>query len=209
MEDFMTTKYLQDVAAQAGLDTSFLYIEEVGVNDDDRFVDSAGNLIKNIYKLYPYEWMFDEAFGKYLITNRDNCLWVEPPYKAILSNKMLLKYLADMFPGSPYILPCTYLKPGETGQLPRRYAKKPIFSREGENVSLVLDGKLLEENGGEYGEEGYVYQEYFELPEFDGRHPIIGSWVIGGEPAGMGIRESEGRITKVTSSFCSHYIKPE
>ncbi len=67
----------------------------------------------------------------------------------------------------------------------------------------------MEETGGDYGDTGYVYQEYFELPEFDGNHPIIGSWIIGDEPAGMGIRESKGRITNVTSSFCAHYIAPE
>ncbi len=209
MEDFMTVKYMQDVAAQAGLETEFLYIDDVGINDEGRFTDDKGNPIKNIFKIYPYEWLFDEPFGQYLISNRDECYWIEPPYKAILSNKMMLKYIYELFPDSPYILPCMALKTGETGTLPASYAKKPIFSREGENVSLVLQGQTLEETGGEYGDEGYVYQQYFELPEFDGRHPIIGSWIIGGEPAGMGIRESSGRITNVTSSFCSHYIAKE
>jgi len=210
MEDFMTVKYMQDTAAQAGLDTEFLYIDDIGVNDDGRFTDDKGNLVTNIFKIYPYEWMFDEPFGQYLITNRDNCCWIEPPYKAILSNKMMLKYIYDLFPDSPYILPCIAVKAGEPlPELPASYARKPIFSREGENVSLVIEGQTLEETNGEYGDEGYIYQQYVELPEFDGRHPIIGSWLIGGEPAGMGIRESSGRITNVTSSFCPHYIKRE
>jgi glutathionylspermidine synthase len=205
-EDFVTVKYLQDVAAQAGIETEYLFIDQVALNDGNQFAGPQGNLIKNIFKLYPWEWMFDEEFGKYLPENKDTCYWIEPPWKAILSNKMMLKYIYELFPDSPYLLPCIYLRPGETATLPQGYAKKPVFSREGENVSLVLDGTTLEETGGDYGDTGYVYQEYFELPEFGGKHPIIGSWIIGDEPAGMGIRESSGRITNVTSSFCAHYI---
>ena len=204
-EDFVTTKYLQDVATQAGLDTDFIYIEDIGLNNEDLFIDSKNNLIRNIFKLYPYEWLFDEPFGKYLIKNKETCYWIEPPYKAILSNKMMLKYIYELFPNSPYILPCTSNK--EDLVKIKNYAKKPIFSREGENVSLFANGNTIEETQGEYGDEGFIYQEYFELPEFDGKHPIIGSWVIGGKAAGIGIRESTGRITNVTSSFCLHYIK--
>ncbi len=205
-EDFMTVKYMQDAAAQAGLETDFVFIDDIGLDDRGKFLDAKGNPISNIFKIYPYEWLFDEDFGAYLVTNRDTCFWIEPPYKAVLSNKMMLKYIYELFPDSPYLLSCTT---GNTGPLPPSYAKKPIFSREGENVSLVVGGATIEETDGEYGEEGYVYQEYFELPEFDGKHPILGSWVIGGVPAGIGIRESIGRITNVTSSFCSHYIEAE
>ena len=205
MEDFMTVKYMQDAAAQAGLETEFLYIDDVMLNNEDRFTDKDGKLITNIFKLYPYEWLFDEPFGKYLLQNKEECCWIEPAFKAILSNKMMLKYLYQLFPDSPYILPCTLSLEEATDSL-AGYARKPIYSREGENVRLVLNGQTLEETGGEYGDEGYVYQQYFELPEFDGKHPIIGSWLIGGRPVGMGIRESTGRITNVTSSFCSHYI---
>ena len=73
-------------------------------------------------------------------------------------------------------------------------------------MQIVKNGEMIEENDGEYGEEGHIYQRYIELPEFDGWHPIIGSWIIGDQPAGMGIRESRGLITNVTSSFVSHYI---
>ena len=209
MEDYVTTRYLQDVAIQAGIETEFVYIEDISLDENDCFTDGAGNKIYNIFKLYPYEWLFDEPFGEYLVKNRENCLWIEPAYKAVLSNKMMLKYIYELFPDSPYILPCFTLMADEKVPVLSSYAKKPIFSREGENVSLVREGNTIEETGGEYGEEGFVYQQYFELPEFDGKHPIIGSWVIGGKPAGIGIRESTGRITNVTSSFCSHYIIPE
>ncbi|HYH15647.1 MAG TPA: glutathionylspermidine synthase family protein, partial [Flavisolibacter sp.] len=129
--------------------------------------------------------------------------WIEPPYKAILSNKMLLKYLYELFPTSPFILPCSYGKP-----LSDSYVRKPVFSREGANTLVVHKNVVLEETGGEYGEEGYLYQEYFPIPTHNGQTPVIGSWLIGGEAAGMGIRESNGLITGNTSLFCPHYFLP-
>ncbi|MBL0218756.1 MAG: glutathionylspermidine synthase family protein [Myxococcales bacterium] len=35
-------------------------------------------------------------------------------------------------------------------------------------------------------------------------HPVIGSWVIGGEPAGIGIRETAGYVTNNVARFVPH-----
>jgi len=206
LEDLMNIKYMQDVADQAGIITDYISVDKIGLTDNHQWADPTGALIKNIFKLYPYEWLFNEPFGKYLISNREDCYWIEPPYKAILSNKMLLKYLHDMFPYSSYILPCAFLKPGASGAHPKDYVRKPVYSREGANVTIVTGGQIQAHTGGDYGEEGFLYQEYFQLPNFNGNVPIIGSWVIGGEPAGMGVREASGLITDNTSRFCPHYI---
>jgi glutathionylspermidine synthase len=88
------------------------------------------------------------------------------------------------------------------------YARKPFLSREGANVTLRF-GELnnrIEMSGGDYGAEGFIYQALAKLPDFDGRHPVIGSWIIGQEPAGMGIRETTGLITTNTSRFVPHII---
>ena len=204
LEDYMNVKYLQDVAEQAGLETEFIYIEDISMNMAGDFITPANMNVRNIFKLYPYEWMFNEEFGKHLDPTKENCYWIEPAYKAILSNKMLLKYIYELFPDSPYILPCTFSTSNLS--LEGKFVKKPVFSREGANISIVAEGKLLEQTGGDYGEEGFLYQEYFELPVFGGAHPIIGSWVIGGKSAGIGIRESDGLITNNTSRFCPHYF---
>ena len=60
---------------------------------------------------------------------------------------------------------------------------------------------------GEYGDEGFVYQEFVKVPNFDGNYPIIGSWVIGGESAGIGIRESDTEVTGNLSRFVPHIIE--
>jgi glutathionylspermidine synthase len=71
----------------------------------------------------------------------------------------------------------------------------------------VVNDKAIAFTDGMYGEEGYVFQEYMPIPKFDGYTPIIGSWIIGGEPAGMGIRESQSIITGNTAHFVPHFIE--
>lgn len=47
-----------------------------------------------------------------------------------------------------------------------KYVVKPIFSREGANVSIIENGKTLEAVEGPYGEEGMIVQEFYQLPKF-------------------------------------------
>jgi glutathionylspermidine synthase len=87
------------------------------------------------------------------------------------------------------------------------YARKPLLSREGANVSLTTnEGETS--TGGLYGEEGYIYQELAPIPNFNGLHPVIGSWVIDGASAGIGIRESEILVTTNLSRFIPHLFEP-
>ncbi|TDB45618.1 hypothetical protein C5468_20520, partial [Photorhabdus luminescens subsp. mexicana] len=62
------------------------------------------------------------------------------------------------------------------------YVMKPIFSREGANISIHKDGKVVEEVDGPYGEEGYeedyVVQQYTPLPKIGDSHVLIGSWLV-------------------------------
>ena len=44
------------------------------------------------------------------------------------------------------------------------------------------------------------------LPVFDGQHALIGSWVITGQPAGIGMREDRAPITTNASRFVPHYF---
>ena len=62
-EDAGTLAYLQDTASQAGLTTTLIDIESVGLRDDGNFVDLDDRPIELAFKLYPWEWMFHDAFG--------------------------------------------------------------------------------------------------------------------------------------------------
>jgi glutathionylspermidine synthase len=77
-------------------------------------------------------------------------------------------------------------------------------------VSLLLQGGSAppaEQTDGPYDEEGYVYQAYQPLPEFDGNHAVVGSWVVASQPAGIGMREDDGPITRNTSRFVPHLFR--
>ncbi len=205
MEDYITTEYLRDTAIQGGLETEFLHIEEIGWNKDKKaFVDLQEREMKNIFKLYPWEWMVHEEFGENILTDKNKTFWIEPAWKMILSNKAILVILSELFPLHKYLLPAYF---DSDKFFNRSFVKKPLLSREGANISLVKDGKIILETEGEYGEEGFVYQQLYDLPNFNGNYPIIGSWLIGGESAGIGIRETKTLITDNCSRYLPHIIK--
>ncbi|MBF0474507.1 MAG: glutathionylspermidine synthase family protein [Deltaproteobacteria bacterium] len=202
-EDLMTVEYLRDVALQAGLEARHIYVEDIGFNDlDGFFYDLEEERIEFMFKLYPWEWMLADKFGEKLLL--DTISLVEPPWKIILSSKGLLPLLWQMSPGHPHLL-AAYFDPHK---LNGSYAKKPIFSREGANVTLYRNARPIFETSGEYGEAGFVYQELHEIPDFDGHYPVIGSWIIDGVPAGVGIREDDTPITTDKSRFVPHYFEP-
>ena len=57
------------------------------------------------------------------------------------------------------------------------------------------------------GAEGYVYQALAPLPKFGDDYAVIGSWIVGDKPAGIGIREDATPITRNTSRFVPHYFE--
>jgi glutathionylspermidine synthase len=206
LEDLTTTEYLRDCAIQAGLDTKFIHLMDIGWNTDNKeFRDLEEMPIKNIFKLYPWEWLADEEFGNHIIPDRNKANWIEPSWKMILSNKAILPILWQLFKGHDNLLAA--YNEFEKSALGFSYARKPILSREGANIQLIRNGNLLSQTGGEYGEDGYIYQELCPLPEFDGNYPLIGSWIVGQEAAGIGIRETKGLITDNMSRFVPHLIK--
>jgi glutathionylspermidine synthase len=203
-EDVATVEYLRDTAQQAGLETTQLAVEEIGWDAASReFVDLAGEPIRCVFKLYPWEWMVHEEFGRNLA--RARVQWMEPAWKMILSNKGILPILWERNPGHPNLLPAH--RDALLFTEVDAYVVKPLLSREGANVRIVSPWHTEAATGGDYGEEGFVYQEYAPLPVHDGWQPVIGSWIVGQEPAGMGIRESGGPITDNLSRFVPHRIE--
>ena len=199
-EDQGTLEYLRDTAMQAGIDARPIDIGDIGW-DGKRFTDLDERPINALFKLYPWEWLIREPFGQHLLGRTARV--IEPPWKMLLSNKALLPVLWEMFPDHPNLLAASF----EPGRFKSDFVKKPLYSREGANVSINTDGRTIEEPG-EYGEEGFIWQAYHPLPQIGGNHAVIGSWIVGEEPAGIGIREDDSPITKNTSRFVPHYFVP-
>lgn len=197
-EDIGTTEYLRDCALQAGWDARHLAIEDVGW-DGERFVDLEDEPVESLFKLYPWEWLVREEFGAHLLSRPARI--VEPAWKMLLSNKALLVMLWEMNYGHPNLLP-SYFEPQRFGA---DYVQKPLLSREGANVT-IRSGGTVRAQPGEYGDEGFIYQAVAPLPAFGGRYPVIGSWIVGDQPAGIGIREDDSPITRNSSRFVPHYF---
>jgi glutathionylspermidine synthase len=86
------------------------------------------------------------------------------------------------------------------------YVVKPKLSREGANITVHRDGAVVQKTAGVYDENRAIYQAFSPLPDFDGFHPVLGAWVVGGKAAGLGIREERSLVTTNMSHFVPHYI---
>ena len=203
-EDAGNIAYLEDCARQAGLTTNVLSIESIGKDKAGHFIDKDSRPIDLLFKLYPWEWMMRESFGKSL--SGSTTQFIEPPWKAILSNKGILPILWEMFPNHPNLLPAYFESDPQAATLGQSYVRKPLYSREGANVELVVDGRPLDKGEGPYGAEGFIRQAAAELPAFDGNYAVVGSWMANGAACGLLIREDRTPITRNTSRFLPHAI---
>jgi glutathionylspermidine synthase len=204
-EDYGTLAYLEDAATQAGLATAIIDIADVGWREGaGGFVDLDNRDIELAFKLYPWEWMFHDAFGAKLAEAPTR--WIEPPWKAVLSNKGILPLLWETFPGHPNLLPAFFEDDPRAAEIGTSYVRKPLYSREGANVTLVSGGVPFASHEGHYGSEGFIRQALAPLRDFDGQYPVIGSWLVDHTPCGMSVREDAGPITGNNSRFLPHAI---
>ena len=203
LEDQGTIEYLRDCAVQAGVQGQMIAIEDIGITSQGRFTDLDHRLIGSLFKLYPLEYLFADEYGPYLPNSGLQLL--EPPCKAVVSNKGILPLLWQYFPGHPNLLPA-YFDDEPQQPLPPGWVRKPLFSREGANVQIRLPNGDSVHSPGRYTHAPVIRQVFHPLPRFQGGYPLIGSWVVGDTPAGIGIREDATLITRDTSRFVPHVI---
>jgi glutathionylspermidine synthase len=203
-EDLGTIEYLGDCADQAGIQTFLLPLNAIGLTDQGKFVDGEERPISSLFKLYPWEWMFQDDFAAHL--QRSEIRIIEPPWKAILSNKGLMPLLWEMSPGHPNLLPSFFQDAVDADALGPDFVTKPLFSREGANIAITEAGQAAETATGPYGAEGSIVQSLAPLPAMDDMHPVMGVWLVASKPSGLGIREDVTRITTDDSRFIPHVI---
>ena len=198
-EDRGTVDYLADTAKQAGAEITVLHLDEIGWNGR-KFTDLEERPIDVLFKLYPWEWMLRESFAENI--GPSGVQMVEPAWKMLLSNKTVLALLWHMFPDHPNLLPAGL----ERGEVEGPVVIKPRLGREGANIRIETGTETIE-SGGDYGAEGMIYQAYAPLPSFEGKHTVVGSWVVASKPAGIGLREDDTLITRNTSRFVPHLFR--
>ena len=203
-DDKGTIDYLEECASEAGLKTAFLPMEDIGIDDRGSFTDLDDRVITTLFKLYPWEWIMDEDFGEKIPAS--GARFIEPPWKAILSNKGLLPLMWEMFEGHPNLLPAYFEGDPAAGELDSSCVRKPLFSRQGANIEIIQGGQTKAQNDGPYGEEGHILQALHPLPEYSGNYPLIGCWLIASKAVGMCIREDQTMITGRDARFIPHVI---
>ena len=207
-EDRLTVTYLRDTAQQAGLDTRSLALQDIGWNDARNcFVDiePSENQIRSIFKLYPWESMLAEEFGPHALETYRSMTWIEPIWKLLLSNKGILPILWQLYPNHPLLLPAYFEDHGDRGNL-GAYVRKPLYSREGANISIVQPNTETYATAGPYADGPFIRQAIAPPAVFDDRYPVLGLWMIDQDCSGLGIRESITPVTDNLSSFLPHYF---
>jgi glutathionylspermidine synthase len=193
-EDVITATYMAELAREAGLRPKFIAPRDIGWDARQRaFVDTDSKPITTMYKLYPWEWMLREDFGKNIAIA--NTVWIEPVWKTIWSNKAILPILWQLYPQHPLLLEASF------SPLTGPQIIKPALGREGRGVRFSDETKPIADPT--LGRN--IYQRRFDIGPHDGKYPIIGSWLVDGNFAGIGIREG-GLITGNTAPFVPHVI---
>lgn len=208
-EDYATTEYMAWAAREAGLGAHFVPIPEIGLTDAGQFADGEGRVIGAMFKLYPWEDMLRDDFAEALPGAQ--CRFLEPPWKAVLSNKGILPVLWQLFEGHPNLLPAWFEDEADTpavrAALAGGHVRKPLFSREGASVDIVSPDGGERSPDRSYDAHPAILQAYHPLPVMDRMHPVIGAWIVGRACVGMGLREDRGRITRDLSRFKPHFIR--
>jgi glutathionylspermidine synthase len=209
LEDQGTIDYIAAAAADAGVETRFVALGDIGLRSAggvEQFVDLADEPIEFLFKLVPWEWLLADPFGQALAreTAAERIRLIEPAWKMAASNKLLLVTLKDLFPDSEYLLDATTSAEVAAGY--GDYVSKPVRGREGANVTLVEAGRTVAATPGAYDDDLFVYQRRAELMQADGAYAVLGSWVVNRQACGLGVRESSGPITNNFARFVPHVM---
>ncbi|CAH0537421.1 glutathionylspermidine synthase family protein [Vibrio marisflavi] len=202
-EDLRTVSYLAACAEEAGWEPVITDIRNIHLTMDYKFADHNKKPISNLFSLYPYEFALFDEYADYMANS--GCVFIEPLWKVLLSSKALLPILWKLYPNHENLLECYYADDPKANQLNHKVVK-PIYSREGANISITFDDETIEATEGHYGVEGYIAQQYAPLVKFDSGYSVIGSWMIGQTATGISFRESNNKITDDVARFVPHII---
>lgn len=181
-EEKQTVKLLEKMAQDAGLVTEFSYLEDVDLQRECEF----------FFKLYPWEDMEDFQAG-------EGVSMLNPAYTLLYQSKGMLAILYKLFPDSPYLLETDFR------EIRGKYVKKTMFGREGANIEIHEDGKVLNARGGVYGDYKSIYQRYTEFSK-DGDDVYYQAGVFYSDGAcGLGFRRGS-EILDNASQFIGHII---
>jgi glutathionylspermidine synthase len=204
-EEENTVRLLQHIAAEAGYVTEFAYIDEIEFSADEGVFYKDENY-ELWFKLIPWEDIaLEESDLAMLLTNiikNQKAIIFNPAYALLFQSKGLLKILWDLYPNHPLLLESSF-EP-LNGQ---KQVEKPVFGREGGNVSILdTDTATLELIDGDYSNHKMVYQAYTNLPTDQEGLSYQAGVFYAYEACGLGFRKG-GKILDNMSKFVGHIVK--
>jgi glutathionylspermidine synthase len=217
-EETENLKYLQSCANQGGLQTQFIYLDDVRFEAHGQLVDMQRRPISCLFKLFPWELIFAEDLkshretGNYIfspLVTSNRTTFVEPAWKSILSNKGALPLLWDLANDRQFLLHAKFDNGSDAANSIKSgaHVRKPLFGREGAGITLTDDlGQSTHTAAANPDQGQFVVQSYAPLSEYRDFNLVIGSWVIGDEPAGVSVRADRSKITGRNALFVPHYV---
>ena len=158
-------------------------------------------MIGTLFKLYPWEDMLADPFADAI--PGAHCRFIEPAWKALVSNKGILPVLWRLFEGHPNLLPAFFEDELATGR-GRDACAGGARPRPGHQADLLAGGRLDPHRGARarapcrrrtraMTHHPKIVQAYQPLPTMGGMHPVLGAWIVGDTCVGLGIREDASR----------------
>ncbi|MFG5142013.1 glutathionylspermidine synthase family protein, partial [Campylobacter lari] len=126
---------------------------------------------------------------------------LNPAYTLLFQSKGIMKILWELYPNHPLLL--------ETSNEPlvgKKCVKKPVFGREGANVSIIeSNGDVSFQTNGDYQNNRFVYQEFAEFNKNENDYYQAGVF-FAYEGCGLGFRKG-GLVLDNYSKFVGHIVK--
>ena len=204
-EEENTVRLLQHIATEAGYETEFAYMDDVEF-DEEEGISYQDENYELWFKLIPWEDIaLEESDLAMILTNivkNQKAIIFNPAYTLLFQSKGLLKILWDLYPNHPLLLKSSF-EPLE-GQ---KQVRKPVFGREGGNVSILdKTASEIESVDGDYSNHKMIYQDYTELDTDTQGHSYQAGVFYAYEACGLGFRKG-GLILDNMSKFVGHVIK--
>ncbi|EPJ2017524.1 glutathionylspermidine synthase family protein [Campylobacter lari] len=202
-EDMITTKLLVHIASEAGFESEFSFIDEVEFSPEGIFKNDVN--FEYFFKLIPWESIaIEEGELAMLLTQimqNQKAIILNPAYTLLFQSKGIMKILWELYPNHPLLL--------ETSDQPlmgKKCVKKPVFGREGANVSIIeANGDISFETSGDYQNNRFVYQEFAEFNKNENDYYQAGVF-FAYEGCGLGFRKG-GLVLDNYSKFVGHIVK--
>ncbi len=218
LEETYHALYMRAAMEEAGITTKVIRgLGDLAWNDKGQVTDRDGERILHVWKTWAWETALDQLRAEcdedeqprlpdlqarshhiprlvdVLLTPEVQVF--EPLWSLVPSNKAILPILFGMYPDYPALLDTRFELTPKLQQ--QGYVIKPIVGRCGANISMVgPSDQVIEATEGQFDNRDLIYQELFALPQLDGHHLQLSTFIVDGRYAGACVRTDRSPIIR-------------